>query len=131
MHGNETGVLEEQSGAWVPLVTYSCCLLGLSYRRCQLISKEDVTHDTRLFCLMLPPSTHLQVPVGHHVYLKLSVTGKGIRATVGWSGGHVILYSHLSYWPFWTPGFNVKKPLGLWLQGCEDCGFATDDLDRE
>nr|XP_048291754.1 cytochrome b5 reductase 4 isoform X3 [Myodes glareolus] len=48
---------------------------GLSYRRCQLISKEDVTHDTRLFCLMLPPSTHLQVPIGHHVYLKLSVTG--------------------------------------------------------
>ncbi|XP_051063610.1 cytochrome b5 reductase 4 isoform X3 [Phodopus roborovskii] len=48
---------------------------GLYYRKCQLISKEDVTHDTRLFCLMLPPSTHLQVPVGHHVYLKLSVTG--------------------------------------------------------
>nr|XP_048291755.1 cytochrome b5 reductase 4 isoform X4 [Myodes glareolus] len=51
---------------------------GLSYRRCQLISKEDVTHDTRLFCLMLPPSTHLQVPIGHHVYLKLSVTGAEI-----------------------------------------------------
>ncbi|XP_017450917.1 cytochrome b5 reductase 4 isoform X3 [Rattus norvegicus] len=48
---------------------------GLYYRQCQLISKEDVTHDTRLFCLMLPPSTHLQVPVGQHVYLKLSVTG--------------------------------------------------------
>ncbi|XP_052571994.1 cytochrome b5 reductase 4 isoform X3 [Peromyscus californicus insignis] len=48
---------------------------GLYYRKCQLISKEDVTHDTRLFCLMLPPSTHLQVPVGQHVYLKLSVTG--------------------------------------------------------
>ncbi|XP_038177311.1 cytochrome b5 reductase 4 isoform X1 [Arvicola amphibius] len=51
---------------------------GLFYRRCQLISKEDVTHDTRLFCLMLPPSTHLQVPVGYHVYLKLSVTGAEI-----------------------------------------------------
>lgn len=51
---------------------------GLYYRRCQLISKEDVTHDTRLFCLMLPPSTHLQVPVGQHVYLKLSVTGAEI-----------------------------------------------------
>ncbi|XP_051063601.1 cytochrome b5 reductase 4 isoform X2 [Phodopus roborovskii] len=51
---------------------------GLYYRKCQLISKEDVTHDTRLFCLMLPPSTHLQVPVGHHVYLKLSVTGAEI-----------------------------------------------------
>ncbi|ERE75363.1 cytochrome b5 reductase 4-like isoform 1 [Cricetulus griseus] len=48
---------------------------GLYYRKCQLISKEYVTHDTRLFCLMLPPSTHLQVPVGHHVYLMLSVTG--------------------------------------------------------
>eukprot|EP00072_Mus_musculus_P040043 XP_006511263.1 PREDICTED: cytochrome b5 reductase 4 isoform X3 [Mus musculus] len=52
--------------------------VGLYYRRCQLISKEDVTHDTRLFCLMLPPSTHLQVPVGQHVYLKLSVTGAEI-----------------------------------------------------
>ncbi|XP_059124309.1 cytochrome b5 reductase 4 isoform X2 [Peromyscus eremicus] len=51
---------------------------GLYYRKCQLISKEDVTHDTRLFCLMLPPSTHLQVPVGQHVYLKLSVTGAEI-----------------------------------------------------
>ncbi|XP_006243534.1 cytochrome b5 reductase 4 isoform X1 [Rattus norvegicus] len=51
---------------------------GLYYRQCQLISKEDVTHDTRLFCLMLPPSTHLQVPVGQHVYLKLSVTGAEI-----------------------------------------------------
>nr|XP_054413797.1 cytochrome b5 reductase 4 isoform X9 [Pongo abelii] len=51
---------------------------GLYYRKCQLISKEDVTHDTRLFCLMLPPSTHLQVPIGEHVYLKLSVTGTEI-----------------------------------------------------
>lgn len=51
---------------------------GLYYRQCQLISKEDVTHDTRLFCLMLPPSTHLQVPVGQHVYLKLSVKGAEI-----------------------------------------------------
>ncbi|NP_001346891.1 cytochrome b5 reductase 4 isoform 2 [Mus musculus] len=54
---------------------------GLYYRRCQLISKEDVTHDTRLFCLMLPPSTHLQVPVGQHVYLKLSVTGDFISVS--------------------------------------------------
>ncbi|XP_021581715.2 cytochrome b5 reductase 4 isoform X4 [Ictidomys tridecemlineatus] len=48
---------------------------GLYYRKCQLISKEDVTHDTKLFCLMLPPSTHLQVPIGQHVYLKLTITG--------------------------------------------------------
>uniref|UniRef100_A0ABI7X7G1 Cytochrome b5 reductase 4 n=1 Tax=Felis catus TaxID=9685 RepID=A0ABI7X7G1_FELCA len=48
---------------------------GLYYRKCRLISKEGVTHDTKLFCLMLPPSTHLQVPVGQHVYLKLTITG--------------------------------------------------------
>ncbi|KAM4816552.1 cytochrome b5 reductase 4 isoform X2 [Urocitellus parryii] len=51
---------------------------GLYYRKCQLISKEDVTHDTKLFCLMLPPSTHLQVPIGQHVYLKLTITGTEI-----------------------------------------------------
>ncbi|XP_006870711.1 PREDICTED: cytochrome b5 reductase 4-like [Chrysochloris asiatica] len=51
---------------------------GLYYRKCQLISKEDVTHDTKLFCLKLPPSTHLQVPIGQHVYLKLTITGTEI-----------------------------------------------------
>ncbi|XP_073075493.1 cytochrome b5 reductase 4 isoform X1 [Manis javanica] len=50
----------------------------LYYRKCQLISKEDVTHDTKLFCWLLPPSTHLQVPIGRHVYLKLTVTGTEI-----------------------------------------------------
>ncbi|XP_033619260.1 cytochrome b5 reductase 4 isoform X2 [Fukomys damarensis] len=48
---------------------------GLYYRKCQLVSKEAVTHDTKLFCLMLPAGTHLQVPVGHHVYLKVTITG--------------------------------------------------------
>ncbi|XP_049551314.1 cytochrome b5 reductase 4 isoform X2 [Orcinus orca] len=51
---------------------------GLYYRKCQLISKEDVTHDTKLFCLMLPPSTHLQVPTGLHVYFKLIFPGTEI-----------------------------------------------------
>ncbi|KAM5256899.1 cytochrome b5 reductase 4 [Ctenodactylus gundi] len=51
---------------------------GLYYRRCRLVSKEVVTHDTKLFCLKLPPSTHLQVPVGQHVYLKLTITGTEI-----------------------------------------------------
>ncbi|XP_069344460.1 cytochrome b5 reductase 4 [Eulemur rufifrons] len=51
---------------------------GLYYRKCQLISKEDVTHDTKLFCVMLPPGTHLQVPIGQHVYLKLTITGTEI-----------------------------------------------------
>ncbi|XP_073192673.1 cytochrome b5 reductase 4 isoform X4 [Lepidochelys kempii] len=52
--------------------------IGLCYRRCKLISKTEVTHDTKLFCLMLPQSTHLQVPVGHHVYLKQIIAGTEI-----------------------------------------------------
>ncbi|XP_025071092.1 cytochrome b5 reductase 4 isoform X1 [Alligator sinensis] len=51
---------------------------GLYYRKCKLISKTEVTHDTRLFCLLLPQSTHFQVPVGQHVYLKQIVTGKEV-----------------------------------------------------
>lgn len=51
---------------------------GLYYRNCQLISKEVITHDTNLFCLLLPPSSHLQVPIGQHVYFKLTISGKEI-----------------------------------------------------
>ncbi|NXL54440.1 NB5R4 reductase, partial [Podilymbus podiceps] len=48
---------------------------GLFYRKCQLVSKTEVTHDTKLFCLMLPKSTHLQIPTGQHVYLKQVIVG--------------------------------------------------------
>ncbi|NXG06093.1 NB5R4 reductase, partial [Sakesphorus luctuosus] len=48
---------------------------GLFYRKCKLVSKTEVTHDTKLFCLMLPKATHLRVPTGHHVYLKQIITG--------------------------------------------------------
>ncbi|NXR23451.1 NB5R4 reductase, partial [Cinclus mexicanus] len=48
---------------------------GLFYRKCKLISKTEVTHDTRLFCLMLPKGTHLRVPTGQHVYLKQIIAG--------------------------------------------------------
>uniref|UniRef100_A0A8C5U3V6 Cytochrome b5 reductase 4 n=1 Tax=Malurus cyaneus samueli TaxID=2593467 RepID=A0A8C5U3V6_9PASS len=48
---------------------------GLFYRKCKLISKTEVTHDTKLFCLMLPKGTHLHVPIGQHVYLKQIIAG--------------------------------------------------------
>ncbi|NXD61414.1 NB5R4 reductase, partial [Corvus moneduloides] len=48
---------------------------GLFYRKCKLVSKTEVTHDTRLFCLMLPKGTHLHVPTGQHVYLKQIIAG--------------------------------------------------------
>ncbi|NXK02158.1 NB5R4 reductase, partial [Herpetotheres cachinnans] len=48
---------------------------GLFYRKCKLVSKMEVTHDTKLFCLMLPKSTRLRVPTGQHVYLKQIIAG--------------------------------------------------------
>ncbi|XP_014733310.1 PREDICTED: cytochrome b5 reductase 4 isoform X2 [Sturnus vulgaris] len=48
---------------------------GLFYRKCKLVSKTEVTHDTKLFCLMLPKGTHLCVPTGQHIYLKQIIAG--------------------------------------------------------
>ncbi|XP_036895189.1 cytochrome b5 reductase 4 isoform X3 [Sturnira hondurensis] len=65
-----------------PLENHNSLILkkdtDLYYRKCQLISKDSVTHDTKLFCLLLPRSTHLQVPIGQHVYLKLTIAGTEI-----------------------------------------------------
>jgi len=51
-------------------------VLGLFYRKCKLVSKTEVTHDTKLLCLMLPKTTHLCVPTGQHIYLKQIIEGK-------------------------------------------------------
>ncbi|NXE51981.1 NB5R4 reductase, partial [Casuarius casuarius] len=48
---------------------------GLFYRKCKLVSKTEVTHNTKLFCFMLPKSTRFQVPTGQHVYLKQIIAG--------------------------------------------------------
>uniref|UniRef100_A0A8B9EV78 Cytochrome b5 reductase 4 n=1 Tax=Amazona collaria TaxID=241587 RepID=A0A8B9EV78_9PSIT len=50
-------------------------MAGLFYRKCKLVSKTEVTHDTKLFCLLLPESTHLHIPTGQHVYLKQIIAG--------------------------------------------------------
>ncbi|XP_064507176.1 cytochrome b5 reductase 4 isoform X1 [Pseudopipra pipra] len=47
----------------------------LFYRKCKLVSKTEVTHDTKLFCFLLPKGTHLRIPTGQHVYLKQIITG--------------------------------------------------------
>ncbi|XP_061074632.1 cytochrome b5 reductase 4 [Conger conger] len=51
---------------------------GVFYRECTLASKMDVTHDTRLFGLRLPHGTHMQVPVGRHVYLRAPIQGSEV-----------------------------------------------------
>ncbi|XP_072264692.1 cytochrome b5 reductase 4 [Pyxicephalus adspersus] len=51
------------------------CERGHFYRKCKLTSKMDVNHNTRLFCFALPQDCHLVVPVGYHIYLKLTISG--------------------------------------------------------
>ncbi|KAI1885585.1 hypothetical protein AGOR_G00205320 [Albula goreensis] len=51
---------------------------GEFFRDCTLVSKTDVTHDTRLFCFRLPSGTHMRVPVGRHVYLKAPIQGNEV-----------------------------------------------------
>ncbi|XP_064199192.1 cytochrome b5 reductase 4 isoform X2 [Anguilla rostrata] len=51
---------------------------GVFYRECALVCKTDVTHDTRLFAFRLPRGTHMQVPVGRHVYLRAPVQGSEV-----------------------------------------------------
>ncbi|KAJ8411432.1 hypothetical protein AAFF_G00162400 [Aldrovandia affinis] len=48
------------------------------FRECTLVSKAEITHDTGLFCLRLPPGTHMQVPVGRHVYLRAPIQGSDV-----------------------------------------------------
>uniref|UniRef100_A0A672N056 Cytochrome b5 reductase 4 n=1 Tax=Sinocyclocheilus grahami TaxID=75366 RepID=A0A672N056_SINGR len=50
----------------------------LFYRECVLVSKADITHDTQVLRLQLPPGSHMQVPVGRHVYLKTSLQGTDV-----------------------------------------------------
>eukprot|EP00058_Branchiostoma_floridae_P018473 XP_002603962.1 hypothetical protein BRAFLDRAFT_71750 [Branchiostoma floridae] len=48
-----------------------------NYRACVVESRVEVTHDTALFCVRLPPGTRIWVPAGHHVYVRGEVSGVG------------------------------------------------------
>ena len=47
----------------------------LFYRMCKVIGKTKVTHDTSLYRLALPPTCHMLIPIGHHVYLQADIEG--------------------------------------------------------
>ncbi|XP_067675177.1 cytochrome b5 reductase 4-like [Haliotis asinina] len=47
----------------------------VSYRHCTIQSIQDVTHDTKLFCVQLPEGTRMCVPLGYHVHIKHNVSG--------------------------------------------------------
>ncbi|XP_042890447.1 cytochrome b5 reductase 4-like isoform X3 [Penaeus japonicus] len=44
---------------------------AIEYLECSLISKENMTHDTRMFIVEVPRYAYLPVPIGYHVYLRI------------------------------------------------------------
>lgn len=49
------------------------------YRKCTITSIENITHDTKLYTLSLPPTTHMAIPVGHHIKIKANENGHEIE----------------------------------------------------
>ncbi|NXL94925.1 NB5R4 reductase, partial [Alectura lathami] len=95
---------------------------GLFYRRCKLVSKTEVTHDTKLFCFMLPKSTHLQVPTGQHVYLKQIIAGTEVVKPYT----PVLPSLPLDFKePSWHDGAHVYLMIKIY-----PCGLFTQALDH-
>ena len=45
------------------------------YRKSKVVAIEQVTHDTKLIELVLPPGSHMVTPTGHHIHLRHAVQG--------------------------------------------------------
>ncbi|NXT78157.1 NB5R4 reductase, partial [Zapornia atra] len=94
----------------------------LFYRKCKLVSKTEVTHDTKLFCLTLPKSTHLHVPIGQHVYLKQPVAGTEVVKPYT----PVLPFLPLD---FKEPSCNAGAQIHLMIK-IYSCGLFTQALDH-
>ena len=47
----------------------------LPYRDCTIENISDVSHDTKLYSLALPPGCRMCVPLGYHVHIRHTVEG--------------------------------------------------------
>ncbi|NXV14744.1 NB5R4 reductase, partial [Cepphus grylle] len=95
---------------------------GLFYRKCKLVSKTEVTHDTKLLCLMLPQSTHLRVPTGQHVYLKKNIAGREVVKPYT----PVLPFLPLDFKePFSRDGAHIYLMIKIY-----SCGLFTQALDH-
>ncbi|MBN3311108.1 NB5R4 reductase, partial [Amia calva] len=82
----EASMIKMSNNKWkelgVPLDSHNsllkCTDRGIFFRKCTLVSKSQVTHDTKLFTLRLPHGTSFQVPTGKHVYLKSLIKDREI-----------------------------------------------------
>ncbi|NXV43651.1 NB5R4 reductase, partial [Uria aalge] len=95
---------------------------GLFYRKCKLVSKTEVTHDTKLLCLMLPQSTHLRVPTGQHVYLRRNIAGTEVVKPYT----PVLPFLPLDFKePFSRDGAHIYLMIKIY-----SCGLFTQALDH-
>ncbi|ESO83431.1 hypothetical protein LOTGIDRAFT_133451 [Lottia gigantea] len=52
--------------------------LAVQYHECKLESVCNITHDVKLFCLRLPESTWMCVPIGYHIHVHHIISGMEI-----------------------------------------------------
>ena len=58
----------------IPLLVFFL-VPDLPYRDCTIENISDVSHDTKLYTLALPPGCRMCVPLGYHVHIRHTVEG--------------------------------------------------------
>ncbi|XP_071801639.1 cytochrome b5 reductase 4-like isoform X1 [Asterias amurensis] len=46
------------------------------FRSCEVLSCQPLTHDIKLLALQLPQGSHMIIPIGYHVYLRVNHNGE-------------------------------------------------------
>ena len=75
----------------------------LKYRKCTLVEKTVVTHDTSVYRLQLPKTCHMKVPIGYHVYLQADIEDINI------SRPYTVVLPHLKSPPQFKAPSSDKK----------------------
>ena len=52
------------------------------FRSCEVLSCQPLTHDIKLLALQLPQGSHMIIPIGYHVYLRVNHNGKKVKKLI-------------------------------------------------
>ncbi|ESO10760.1 hypothetical protein HELRODRAFT_109107 [Helobdella robusta] len=58
----------------------------LRYRKCKIVGKIQLTHDTNMFTIELPRDTRFLVPIGCHAFIQLVVDDDEIEVSCTYTG---------------------------------------------
>ena len=64
---------------WHKFIILLFCFPDPPYRDCTIENISDVSHDTKLLVLTLPPGCRMCVPVGYHVHIRHGIEGRNFR----------------------------------------------------